>query len=106
MKLKSCPGLCKIRGLCDLAKLQTLMITDCEEEEIPGIETLIYLKVLKVNGCIKSKCVLELAQLTKLRILEVNDCSHLEELPGVEHLSSLEKLDVSGCPKLQCGVWE
>lgn len=51
LKLTSCARLCKIRGLFGLTKLQILNIVDYKEvEEFPGIETLISLEVLKVNG--------------------------------------------------------
>lgn len=43
-----------------------------------------------------------LAQLTKLEVLEVEDCYELEELPGLEHVTSLRDLYTSGCGKLQC----
>ena len=41
-----------------------------------------------------------MAQLTKLRLLNVNGCSELEELPSMESLTSLEELRVDGCVKL------
>jgi Leucine-rich repeat (LRR) protein len=41
-----------------------------------------------------------LAQLRKLKKLDVSACIEIEELLGIEHLRWLEKLDASGCPNL------
>lgn len=45
-----------------------------------------------------------MAQLAKLRLLDVKDCDHIEELAGIEYLRWLE-FESSGCPKLQV-AWE
>lgn len=42
-----------------------------------------------------------MAQVTKLRILDVMECTDIEEMPGVEKLKSLQKLNAFGCLKLQ-----
>jgi hypothetical protein len=42
-----------------------------------------------------------LAQLTKLRLLDVSGCSELEELPSMESLTSLQELWAGGCVKLK-----
>jgi hypothetical protein len=70
-------------------------------EELPIIETLVSLEELEASGCVKLRNIRGLAQLTKLRTLDVCECSELEELVGVEHLRSLEWLNAFGCPKLQ-----
>lgn len=72
-------------------------------EELPGIEALVSLEELQASNCVQLKSIQGLANLTKLRILSVYDCSELQELPDVEHLRSLEKLWAFRCPKLQWG---
>lgn len=47
----------KIKGLCDLAKLQTLHITRCIEVELFRTETLISLENFVANGCMKLKTI-------------------------------------------------
>jgi Leucine-rich repeat (LRR) protein len=104
LELYYCVKLRKIKGLCGLAKLQSLYIRECKElEELTSIETLASLEELQASNCVQLKRIHGLAQLTKLRILSVYDCCELEELSNVEHIRSLEKLWAFRCPKLQWG---
>lgn len=100
--LSYCNTLREIEGLPDLARLEQLDISGCEEvEELPSLQALKSLKSLKASKCYKLKRINGLASLSKLRRLYVPGCHEIRELPGVEHCSSLKALDARDCPKLQ-----
>eukprot|EP00253_Pinus_taeda_P001391 PITA_01391 len=102
LQLLGCSSLRKIDGLCHLAKLQILYISQCREiEELPSVGTLVSLEELRASECVKLKSIQGLAQPSKLRLLDVSWCDEIEELEGAEHLRLLTKLDASGCPKLR-----
>lgn len=86
------------KGSCP--NLQHLYIASCkyveEVERLPSTLT-----SLKVVGCEKLKVIQGLAQLTRLRMLYVDQCHELRELPDVQQLMSLQNLTISGCRKLQ-----
>jgi len=56
---------------------------------------------LQLKLCHNLRKIEGLAQLKKLRVLNVYECFELEELQGVAHLGSLEMFDARKCPKLQ-----
>lgn len=99
-----CPRLEKIEGLCGLGNLKTLEIKYCPKvEELSGLRTLRSLERLRLVKCGVSG-ILDLQQLTKLRVLKVLNCQALEELAGIEDLMlRLRALDISGCHNLRRG---
>jgi Leucine-rich repeat (LRR) protein len=97
-----CSALREIKGLPDLAGLEQLDISGCEEvEELPSLQTLKSLKSLKASKCYKLKSIKGLADLSRLQRLYVRDCHEIQELSGVEHCRSLNALDASKCYKLK-----
>jgi len=102
LKLISCDNLRKVKGLCGLAKLQRLDISDCKMvQELPSIDTLVSLEEFEASQCVKLKSIQGLAPLKNLRIISVQNCVELDELEGVKRCISLKKLDTSRCPKLR-----
>jgi len=100
LEIEDCDHLLEVGALP--TTLQTLYIFGCRElEELPSMETLVSLEVLRTRGCRELKRIHGLAQLTKLKELDVSNCSELVELPGVEHSRSLKTVWAMYCPKLQ-----
>eukprot|EP00253_Pinus_taeda_P034021 PITA_34021 len=61
----------------------------------------VFLEVLAVISCEKLKSIPGLGYYTKLRWLDVTQCTELEELPSMGALTSLEEFSAFGCVKLK-----
>ena len=89
------------QGLAQCTKLHPLIVYMCSHfEELPSMETLESLDVLKANGCKKLKSIQRLSQVTKLQLFNVSRFSEWEEL-SFGTLVSLEELLATQCEKLK-----
>jgi len=77
LELIDCNNLKKIEVLCDLAKLRELVIKGLKLEKLPSIEILVSLHQLYLADYVMLKSIQGLDELTKIRLLYVNDCSEL-----------------------------
>jgi internalin A len=95
-----CPFLKELPGA--MGELSNLVILHLSSSclELLEIKALVSLEELRTRECVKLKCIQGLAQLTKLRRLDVSNCSELELLE-TETLVSLEELRTRGCVKLK-----
>ena len=68
-------------------------------EELPNLETLVYLDYLWEGDCVMLKRKQGLVQ--DIQCLHVCRCSKLEQMPSMEKMGYLEVLTKEGCVKLK-----
>ncbi|CAN0916615.1 Disease resistance protein L6 [Linum grandiflorum] len=95
-------SLVQFPDLSNLKNLRDLWIKFCEElVEVPGLDTLVSLEFLNMEGCRSVRELRGLFGLVNLKTLQVNGCEQLTEVRGLGTLESLEYLDMSGCKSIK-----
>ena len=92
-----------------LANLRTLRLDGCYKlKDIAGIGKLTKLQVLSLAGSGIQGLLDEMAQLSNLRLLKLNNCKELKVIPRniLSSLSRLECLDMTGCSNSQWAAVE
>ncbi|CAI0452328.1 unnamed protein product, partial [Linum tenue] len=95
-------GVSEIRGLGELRALETMELCRLENlNNLNGLENLLLLKTLTLRNAPLERLP-SLANLTKLKDLEVWDCSNLVEIQGLGGIGreSLSRLKIGRCPNL------
>ncbi|KAL4613773.1 hypothetical protein ACB092_07G004500 [Castanea dentata] len=79
-------------SLSTLHNLQSLVLRDCELEDVAIIGELKNLKALTLSGSNIKQLPIELGQLTRLQLLDLKRCTRLEVIPP-NVLSNLKRLE-------------
>ncbi|CAN1250846.1 Disease resistance protein L6 [Linum perenne] len=94
-------GIDKVPGLGELKLLETLTIESVPNlENLDGLENLVLLKEMSLQGCSVLIEVPGLDTLYSLEFLDIRDCRSLRALPDLSDLVNLKNLDLTGCTQL------
>ncbi|GLT51235.1 hypothetical protein SLA2020_246580 [Shorea laevis] len=85
---------CLPSSLCLLKNLRTLLINASVLEDVALIGKMVCLEVLSLSGCDIGVLPMEIGQLTRLKLLDLSDCTKLKVIPPrvLASLSRLEEL--------------
>ncbi|KAH9288834.1 hypothetical protein KI387_032951 [Taxus chinensis] len=123
LKLTDCLNLKCVSGICDLTNLVVLEISGCSElEKLPCLFHLNCLESVKINKCMKLKCLqldgcknlnstclefmenligVDFKTVTTVKTLMFNHCKNLKSVSGLCDLTNLVKLKIDGCSELE-----
>ncbi|KAL5843180.1 hypothetical protein ACOSQ4_009138 [Xanthoceras sorbifolium] len=97
MNLRDCISLKSLPNCSSLKSLRALILSGCSElKNLPEISCTV--EVLLLDGTAIEELPPWIESLSRLIILDLENCSRLESLPSsISKLKSLEQLNISGC---------
>ncbi|KAH9782122.1 ADP-ribosyl cyclase/cyclic ADP-ribose hydrolase [Citrus sinensis] len=105
LNLKGCTSLTTLPGKIFMESLKTLILSGCSKlKKFPDIvmRSMRDLTELFLDGTSIAEVPLSIELLTRLELLNLNDCRSLVRLPSsINGLKSLKTLNLSGCFKLE-----